>query len=95
MVNKWPEDSAWDFVAVGRGHDIEFWTRFLRALDGSTRTWRSTSNTRTSNSASSKACGRRGNSEGSQFRDGALVTAETGWDASTAQAMRIDPSETT
>ena len=22
VVNKWPEDSAWDFVAVGRGHDV-------------------------------------------------------------------------
>ena len=32
VVNKWPEDSAWDFVAVGRGHDVEFWTRFLQAL---------------------------------------------------------------
>ncbi|MEP9393751.1 MULTISPECIES: sugar phosphate isomerase/epimerase family protein [Gordonia] len=32
VVNKWPEDSAWDFVAVGRGHDIGFWTRFLAAL---------------------------------------------------------------
>ena len=33
VVNKWPEDSAWDFVAVGRGHDTEFWTRFLQALE--------------------------------------------------------------
>ncbi|MBY6410316.1 sugar phosphate isomerase/epimerase [Rhodococcus sp. BP-252] len=32
VVNKWPEDSAWDFVAVGEGHDVEFWTRFLAAL---------------------------------------------------------------
>ncbi len=32
VVNKWPEDSAWDFVAVGRGHDVEFWQRFLAAL---------------------------------------------------------------
>ena len=32
VVNKWPEDSAWDFVAVGRGHDVEFWSRFLQAL---------------------------------------------------------------
>lgn len=31
-VNKWPQNSAWDFVAVGRGHDVEFWTRFLHAL---------------------------------------------------------------
>ena len=33
VVNKWPEDSAWDFVAVGRGHDTEFWARFLQALE--------------------------------------------------------------
>ena len=33
VVNKWPEDSAWDFVAVGRGHDVEFWTKFLQALE--------------------------------------------------------------
>jgi sugar phosphate isomerase/epimerase len=31
-VNEWPEDSAWDFVALGRGHDLEFWTRFVDAL---------------------------------------------------------------
>lgn len=31
-VNKWPENSAWDFVAVGRGHDVAFWRRFLDAL---------------------------------------------------------------
>ena len=33
VVNKWPEDSAWDFVAVGRGHDVAFWARFLQALE--------------------------------------------------------------
>jgi sugar phosphate isomerase/epimerase len=33
VVNKWPEDSAWDFVAVGRGHDVDFWARFLLALE--------------------------------------------------------------
>ncbi|MGW5149213.1 sugar phosphate isomerase/epimerase family protein [Rhodococcus koreensis] len=32
VVNKWPEDSAWDFVAVGNGHDVDFWSRFLAAL---------------------------------------------------------------
>ncbi len=32
FVNKWPENSAWDFVAVGRGHDVAFWGRFLQAL---------------------------------------------------------------
>jgi sugar phosphate isomerase/epimerase len=31
-VNEWPTDSAWDFVALGRGHDVTFWTEFLRAL---------------------------------------------------------------
>ncbi|MFC7675495.1 sugar phosphate isomerase/epimerase family protein [Mycolicibacterium sp. GCM10028919] len=32
-VNTWPKDSSWDFVAVGRGHDVEFWSRFLSALN--------------------------------------------------------------
>jgi sugar phosphate isomerase/epimerase len=31
-LNRWPDDAAWEFVAVGRGHDVEFWARFLRAL---------------------------------------------------------------
>jgi sugar phosphate isomerase/epimerase len=31
-LNRWPEDSSWQFVAVGRGHDLDFWARFLRAL---------------------------------------------------------------
>lgn len=31
-VNEWPKDSAWDFVAVGNGHDVDFWAEFLRAL---------------------------------------------------------------
>lgn len=31
-VNEWPRDSAWDFVALGRGHDTAFWTEFLAAL---------------------------------------------------------------
>ncbi len=31
-LSGWPEDSSWDFVAVGRGHDVGFWTEFLRAL---------------------------------------------------------------
>lgn len=30
--NAWPEDPAWRFVAVGNGHDVEYWTRFLKAL---------------------------------------------------------------
>jgi sugar phosphate isomerase/epimerase len=32
-LSRWPEDSSWDFVAVGRGHDVAFWREFLRALD--------------------------------------------------------------
>jgi len=31
-VNEWPQESAWDFVALGRGHDVAFWTEFLTAL---------------------------------------------------------------
>ena len=31
-VNEWPSESAWDFVALGRGHDVSYWTEFLRAL---------------------------------------------------------------
>jgi sugar phosphate isomerase/epimerase len=31
-LSRWPEDSSWDFVAVGRGHDVGFWTGFLEAL---------------------------------------------------------------
>jgi sugar phosphate isomerase/epimerase len=30
---KWPEDSAWHFVAVGEGHDVAFWSRFVQALE--------------------------------------------------------------
>jgi sugar phosphate isomerase/epimerase len=32
-LSRWPQDSSWDFVAVGRGHDVEFWRRFLAALE--------------------------------------------------------------
>ena len=32
FVNEWPEDSAWDFVALGQGHDVDFWARFVAAL---------------------------------------------------------------
>jgi sugar phosphate isomerase/epimerase len=28
----WPEDPAWRFVAVGVGHDVEYWAAFLAAL---------------------------------------------------------------
>jgi len=31
-LSRWPERSSWDFVAVGRGHDVDFWTGFLQAL---------------------------------------------------------------
>jgi len=31
-LSRWPENSSWDFVAVGRGHDVAFWTEFLRAI---------------------------------------------------------------
>jgi sugar phosphate isomerase/epimerase len=31
-MSRWPENSSWDFVAVGRGHDVAFWAGFLRAL---------------------------------------------------------------
>ncbi|QEW02264.1 sugar phosphate isomerase/epimerase family protein [Microbacterium lushaniae] len=31
-ANEWPAESAWDFVALGRGHDVAYWTQFLRAL---------------------------------------------------------------
>jgi sugar phosphate isomerase/epimerase len=31
-VNEWPQDSSWDFVAVGRGHGQDFWDAFLAAL---------------------------------------------------------------
>jgi len=31
-ANEWPTDSAWDFVALGKGHPVEFWTEWLRAL---------------------------------------------------------------
>ncbi|MCZ9884695.1 sugar phosphate isomerase/epimerase family protein [Arthrobacter sp. B2a2-09] len=31
-ANEWPKNSAWDFVALGRGHGTAYWTEFLRAL---------------------------------------------------------------
>lgn len=31
-ANEWPKDAAWDFVALGKGHDAAYWTEFLRAL---------------------------------------------------------------
>ncbi len=32
-LSGWPTGSSWDFVAVGRGHDVGWWTEFLRALN--------------------------------------------------------------
>ena len=32
-LSRWPEGSSWDFVAVGRGHDVDFWREFLRAVE--------------------------------------------------------------
>lgn len=32
FANAWPENSAWDLVALGQGHDVDFWTRFVQAL---------------------------------------------------------------
>lgn len=32
VVNSWPKDSAWDFVALGNGHDQNFWTKFVQTL---------------------------------------------------------------
>jgi sugar phosphate isomerase/epimerase len=32
-LSAWPENSSWDFVAVGRGHDVAYWRRFLQALE--------------------------------------------------------------
>lgn len=31
-LSRWPEQSSWDFVAVGRGHDVDWWREFLAAL---------------------------------------------------------------
>jgi sugar phosphate isomerase/epimerase len=31
-LSRWPENSSWDFVAVGRGHDVAFWAGFLKAI---------------------------------------------------------------
>jgi sugar phosphate isomerase/epimerase len=32
-VNEWPRESAWDFVAVGKGHAAEYWAEFLTEID--------------------------------------------------------------
>ncbi|HYI57826.1 MAG TPA: sugar phosphate isomerase/epimerase [Microlunatus sp.] len=31
-ANAWPADAAWDFVALGRGHDVVYWSTWLSAL---------------------------------------------------------------
>jgi sugar phosphate isomerase/epimerase len=31
-LSRWPENASWDFVAVGRGHDVDWWAGFLAAL---------------------------------------------------------------
>lgn len=31
-ANDYPEDPSYEFVAIGRGHDTEFWSRWLTAL---------------------------------------------------------------
>ena len=31
-ANEWPKDAAWDFVALGRGHDAVYWSTWLAAL---------------------------------------------------------------
>src|SRR5918998_236874 len=31
-TNEWPKDAAWDFVALGRGHDAVYWSTWLAAL---------------------------------------------------------------
>jgi sugar phosphate isomerase/epimerase len=32
-LSAWPEEASWDFVAVGRGHDVSWWREFLTALE--------------------------------------------------------------
>ena len=34
VMTERPKDSAWDFVALGRGHDTDFWAGFPAALYG-------------------------------------------------------------
>ena len=31
-ANEWPVDAAWDFVALGRGHDAVYWSTWLASL---------------------------------------------------------------
>src|ERR1019366_2411824 len=32
-LSRWPATASWDFVAVVRGHDVDWWADFLRALE--------------------------------------------------------------
>ena len=32
-LSRWPEEASWDFVAVGRGHDVAYWREFLQAIE--------------------------------------------------------------
>jgi sugar phosphate isomerase/epimerase len=32
VLNKFPENPPWEFVAIGRGHEVSYWTDFLTAL---------------------------------------------------------------
>ncbi len=32
-LSGWPTNASWDFVAVGRGHDVDWWRSFLQALE--------------------------------------------------------------
>jgi sugar phosphate isomerase/epimerase len=32
-LSRWPTDPSWQFVSVGRGHDVAYWTSFLAALE--------------------------------------------------------------
>jgi len=31
-ANEWPKEAAWEFVALGRGHDAVYWSTWLSAL---------------------------------------------------------------
>jgi sugar phosphate isomerase/epimerase len=33
VLSAWPRAASWDFVAVGRGHDVAWWSSFLAALE--------------------------------------------------------------
>ena len=37
VCNAWPTNPSWQFVAVGRGHDVAYWGRFLKALEAANR----------------------------------------------------------